>query len=162
MLSGGDGMTEKELVKAIVQRRPITCIECGGKLKYIGGGEYKCIDCHELCYDDFGKVRKFLYDNGPAPAPEVVAATGVSNQIVVELLKEGRIELVENSKFFLHCEKCGCAIRYGRICPDCAKKYSDNLSNAMKEAVGEKPKAVLKRPDYDDQKMHYFNKDNKR
>ena len=154
-------MTEKELVKVIMERRPVNCVECGGKLRYIGGGEYKCMDCHELCYDDFGKVRKFLYEDGPAPAPEVVAATGVSNQIVIELLKEGRIELVENSKFFLHCEKCGCAIRFGRICPDCAKKFSKTISEAMKESVGEKPRAIYNAPDHEKQKMHYFDKNKK-
>ncbi|MBR1598657.1 MAG: hypothetical protein IJ661_07105 [Lachnospiraceae bacterium] len=153
-------MTIKELTKEIIQKRPVICAECGGKLKYIGGGEYRCMDCHEQYFDDFGKVRKFLYENGPSPAPEIVAATGVANHIVVELLKEGRIELVENSKFFLHCEKCGCAIRFGRICPDCAKKFSETISESMKESVGEKPrKAVFRGSDLEDQKMHYFNKD---
>ena len=153
-------MTDKELARHIIDRRPVACSECGGKLKYEGGGEYKCIECHEISYDEFGKVRKYLYDNGPSPAPEVVAATGVSNQIVIELLKEGRIELIENSKFFLRCEKCGCSIRYGRICPDCARRLADNLDQAMKESVGEKPK--MKAYSVTDthkveQKMYYYN-----
>ena len=153
------GMTDKNLVKEIIESRPVRCIDCGGKLKYIGGGEYECMDCKELRYDHFGKVRKYLYDHGPSPAPEVVAATGVPNHIVVELLKEGRIELVQNSRFFLQCERCGCAIRFGRICPDCAKELADSIDKAMKESIGEKPqvKAVGKRGG--DDKMHYYNKD---
>lgn len=152
-------MTEKELVREIMHRRPVVCRECGEKLKYIGGGEYVCTSCKESCYDDFGKVRQFLYENGPTPAPEVVAATGVPNHIVIELLKEGRIELLENSKFFLRCERCGCAIRFGRICPDCAKKYAQTLSEAMKESVGERPRYVTAAPQKrGDQKMRYYDK----
>ena len=152
-------MTEKELVKKIVEKRPVNCEKCGEKLKYEGGGEYRCFRCKTGCYDDFGKVRKYLYENGPAPAPVVVEATGVSSNIVIELLKEGRIELVNDSKFFLACERCGCAIRFGRICPDCAKKDADKISRELKESIGEKPKKVVTVYREQEHRMRYYDSD---
>ena len=152
-------MTEKQLVKIILEKRPIACSECGGKLHYIGGGEYECMECSAHCLDDFGKVRKYLYEHGPTPAQAICAATGVSTFIVEELLKEGRIEVVENSKIFPRCERCGCAIRYGRICPDCAKKDTEKLRDGMREYIGEKPRVVsMKR--HEPQKMRYFDENN--
>ena len=152
-------MTDKELVKKIVERRPVACDACGGKLKYIGGGQYECVHCKETCFDDFGKVRQFLYENGPSPAPVVVAATGVNSNIVIELLKQGRIELVNDSRFFLSCERCGCAIRYGRICPDCAKKDADKISEELRESIGEKPMKVVTIKKDKDHKMRYYSVD---
>lgn len=131
-------MTEKELFKMLVERRPVKCIECEGKLKYNGCGEYECMKCKNVQYDDFGKVKKFLDENGPSGAPTVVASTGVPGYIVTELLKTGRIEIVNNSKIFIKCEKCGCSIKYGRICPECANNIVNNISEELDMVVGEK------------------------
>ena len=152
-------MTEKELVKKIVEKRPVNCEKCGDKLIYEGGGEYRCIHCKTVCYDDFGKVRKYLYEKGPAPAPVIVSATGVNSSVVIELLKEGRIELVNDSKFFLTCGHCGCAIRFGRICPDCAKKDADKISKELREAIGEKPKKVVAAYKDQEHRMRYYDSD---
>lgn len=147
-------MTDKELLKILVEKRPITCMECGGKLRYTGLGEYECIECGNVQMDDFGKVRKYLYENGAQPAPVVVSATGVPGHIVTELLKAGRLEVVQNSKSFINCEECGCSIRYGRICPDCAKDIAHKIGNEMvigEKAYKEEPKKV-----HNSMRMRYF------
>lgn len=147
-------MTDKELLKILVEKRPITCMECGGKLTYQGLGEYKCMECDSVYLDDFGRVRNFLIDNGPQPAPVVVAATGVSGHLVTELLKSGRIEAVERSKMFINCERCGCAIRYGRICPDCAKNIAKKIGDEM--VVGEKAYKDEPKKVHNTMRMRYF------
>lgn len=152
-------MTDKELLKILVEKRPVTCIECGGKLTYDGLGEYKCMECGNVQLDDFGKVRRFLVENGPRPAPVVVSATGVPGHLVTELLKGGRIETIGNSKVFINCQNCGCAIRYGRICPDCAQNVAQKI--ALEMVVGEKAHKEEPGKVHNTMKMRYFGSNKK-
>lgn len=152
-------MTDKELLKRLVEKRPINCAECGGKLHYIGVGEYECVNCGCIVLDDFGKVRNYLYENGSMPAPIVSAATGVSPNLVVEMLKSGRIEILENSKAFISCEKCGCSIRYGRICPDCVRGEMTKMYTEMDGIVGEKPQEKKMVQSRQKERMRYFSRD---
>lgn len=130
----------KKLERMIIQNRPVHCDECGGKMYYLSGGEYECRECGCREYDDFGKVRTFLGEHGPSPAPVIAAATGVKTEVIKHFLKKGRLEIPEGSKYFLQCERCGCAIRYGRFCPECMKELTGGLRAAFHEDVGERPK----------------------
>ena len=65
---------------------------------------------------------------------------GVSMEVIDVFLKNGRLEIPEGSKFFIKCEKCGCALRFGRFCYDCTKELVGQLNVLMFEQMGEQPK----------------------
>lgn len=142
-----------DLERMLIINKPITC-ECGGKYFHFGGGKYKCQNCNEITYDDFGKVKKFLDENGPMPILAISSATGVSSEIIEFLLKDGRVEIIEGSKYYLQCSKCGCSIRSGRFCVDCARELSEGVQKIFFNEVGEKPKYEVKQKG----RMHFLNR----
>ncbi len=141
--------------KMLVGDRPIRCQVCGGKLEYKGRGAYQCTSCGKVSLDTFGKVRTYIEEHGPSPATEISLATGVRIAVIEDYLKHGRLEIPENSEVFIKCEKCGCEIRYGRFCPECAKSLANDVKKAfLVEDVGECPKRMSG-------KMRYMGKDRK-
>lgn len=111
---------------------PKFCTECGGVMIFKGVGEYRCEECNRLEYDDYGKVRLFLERNRGATAVEIENATGVKQKTIRLMLKESRLEVVEGSKTFLLCEHCNKKIRYGRLCPQCEKKFHKNMEEKQR------------------------------
>ena len=93
------------LEKLIVDNKPVQCTKCNGKMKYLQGGMYQCMECGYESLDDFGKVKQFLNENGPTSALIISKATGVNAEIVEMFLKQGRLEIPENSKYYIKCEK---------------------------------------------------------
>lgn len=113
---------------------PYTCKNCGGVMVYKGVGEYQCEDCKALDYDDYGKVRLYIEEHPGATAAQIEQAMGVSQKIIRKLLKDGRIEIAEGSKTFLHCEICGAPIRSGEFCPKCEQTVHRNIEEQQREA----------------------------
>lgn len=126
-----------------LDNKPRFCTLCGGKLVYRSLGEYKCEQCNEIVFDDYGKVRAYIDNHGPSPAIAISEGTGVSLDKINEYLKQGRIEIPEGSDIYIPCERCGTDIRYGRFCPACAAQLSKNLQGAFE--AGEVPKNRPKR-----------------
>ena len=114
---------------------PRLCKECGGVMIYKGVGEYRCEDCDYLDYDDYGKVRLFIERHRGATAMEIESYTGVSQRIIRKLLRDGRIEVAENSKVFLHCECCGKNIRSGQYCAECETNMHRNMEEKQRELL---------------------------
>lgn len=113
----------KELSK-LLDNKPVICEKCSGYYEYNGAGEYVCKQCGNIEYDDYGKVRKFIEENGPAPYHVVKQATGVSGKLVREYLDAPNTE----TRFNLTCQKCGCKIAVGKLCSNCAA--SENVVSA--------------------------------
>ena len=121
---------ENDLVK-FNTHIPRTCEKCGkSDPEYQGVGEYKCRDCGFIMYDDYGRVRNYLEAHRGATQSQVANATGVSMEVIRQLLREERIEIVSTSNVFMECEICKTPIRSGRYCMACAKKVA-----AKEEAV---------------------------
>jgi hypothetical protein len=123
------------------------CVRCGRIFNYSGFGHYYCPNCKKKDAKDFNRVRDYIYEHGIANMVEVSENTGVGVKIIEQYLREGRLEIPENSPIFIKCEMCGVDIRSGRLCPKCA----NSLSNAMRvemnfddEQIGEIPKFVGK------------------
>lgn len=145
-----------ELERFFLEHKPIKCERCSGKLDYIGSGKYECEVCKHLMMDDFGKVKAYIDENGPATIIELSAMTGVRTSLIESFLKKGRLEIPEGSDFYISCEKCGCNIRYGRYCPDCIAQTSRGIKLLFHEDMGERPKGHLSSNSKG--KMHFFNK----
>ena len=102
---------------------PTYCEKCGGVMIFKGVGEYKCEDCGNLEYDDYGKARNYIEKHPGATSAEVSTATNVSQKSIRAMLREERLEIAPNSNTFLRCEICGADIRYGRFCKKCEVNY---------------------------------------
>lgn len=146
-----------EYKKLLIENRPFRCEKCNGKLFHIGAGKYECEKCKTVIMDDFGKVKDYLDKNGPASAPIISENTGVSIETINIFLRQGRVEITENSNFFIECEKCGCSIRSGRFCIDCARELSKGLQKIMFNEIGDKPKHKQEMQG----EMHFLNKPEK-
>lgn len=114
---------------------PRTCKKCGGVLVFKGVGEYRCEDCGELEYDDYGKVRMYIEEHKGATAAQIESAIGVSQRSIRQMLKEGRLEVAADSKTFLRCEVCGKSIRSGRYCPECETVMHRNLEAEQRAQI---------------------------
>lgn len=114
--------------------RPVICEKCGGVMIYKGCGEYRCEDCDQVEYDDYGKVRNYIEKHNGATSAEVSDATGVSQKSIREMLKEERIEIAPNSNAFLTCEICGAQIRSGRYCMRCETAYHKEIEEKARAA----------------------------
>lgn len=128
-------------IKAILENHPVQCSKCGSSLYYRGSGKYVCSSCENIEYDDFGKVKLYLDEHGISTMAVISEETGVPIKHLNLMLREGRVEIPDGSKFYIKCEKCGCSIRYGRFCPDCVRRTATDLKQAFYVAeMGEKPR----------------------
>ncbi|MBP5330291.1 MAG: flagellar operon protein YvyF [Lachnospiraceae bacterium] len=118
----------------------MTCSRCGRVITYPGFGAVLCRSCRELDEEEFGRVRDYLNEHGTANMYEISEATGVTEKTIRRYLLESRLEIPEGSPIYIKCEVCGCDIRSGRYCPDCAGRLSSELQNAYMSFVGDKPK----------------------
>lgn len=114
---------------------PRVCEKCGGVMVFKGVGEYRCENCGEKAYDDYGKVRLYIEEHRGATAAEIEKGVGVSQKTIRRLLKEGRLEVAENSKSFLSCEVCGKKIRSGRYCPECEVNVHRKIEEQQREML---------------------------
>ena len=105
----------------------IKCEKCGAPLKSIRSGEYQCIECGAIEYDEFGKVRKYLDEHGPASKEEIIKATGVRKAVVIEYLKEQRL-MVSGAGNNV-CVICGARILSGTICAECSGSNNPKQQN---------------------------------
>ena len=151
------GMTilGKSVEDMLKERKFSICERCGGKVQYLDSGRYQCTVCDHMVMDDFGKVKAYLEENGPAAAPVIAAATGVSPETINQMLKDGRVEIPDDSEYYVQCEKCGCNIRYGRFCPGCVAELARGMNAMFRMDAGAKPKKEFNQ---DKGKLHFIDK----
>lgn len=113
-------------------RRPTICEKCEGVMVYRGLGEYKCEDCGEVVYDDYGKVRNYLEAHKGATVATISDETGVTRKSIRDMVKDNRFEVVEDRGNFITCEVCGVKIKSGRLCPKCEMEYHRQMEAELR------------------------------
>ena len=100
-------------------------------------GRRICPACLEQIDRDFITVRDYIYEHKITDMDTVAEETGVSKQIILHLLKEGRLELGGDggSGGVLQCEACKKPITTGRLCRECM----DKVSSTMQKSIDTKP-----------------------
>lgn len=126
-------MDMERLLQPDTYNIPRVCEKCGGVMVFKGVGEYQCENCGELEYDDYGKVRTYIEEHKGATAAQIEEAIGVSQKTIRRLLRDGRLEVTEDSKMFLRCELCDKHIRSGRFCPECEMKVHRSMEAKQRE-----------------------------
>lgn len=105
------------------------CRNCGRMFSSNGGQEF-CSKCRLEVEDHFKIVREFVYDNPGSTVKEVEEGTGVPREEILEYLREEKLQLKEETTA-LNCQKCGKAIKSGRMCSSCARELKDGFSKAF-------------------------------
>ena len=102
----------------------IQCTFCKKPFQTLG--RRICGECLEQIDKDFITVRDYIYENKHSDMDKVSEETGVSKQIILHLLKEGRLILDDDTGGggVLFCEVCRKPISSGRMCKDCKGKVS--------------------------------------
>lgn len=114
------------------------CLKCQRTFGARDNEEY-CSKCSmDHIEEDFKKVRDYLYDYPGADIKEVAQATGVSERTIIKLLKDERIEVVEDSNALLKCERCTVGIKSGRYCDECKNDIEKELI-ATRESLKSQP-----------------------
>ena len=130
-----------------------------------GSGRYVCPRCHVDYYDDFGVIKKYIDENGPAPAVEISVETGVKLEVIDMLLEKGRLEMPGELKEAERCERCGALFPIGRYCKECIEDTSKGIMNIFKNEEAQRRKFAISKQArdketkdrYEKDRMHYLN-----
>ena len=102
-------------------------------------GSKVCSECLKKMDEDFVKVRDYIYEHKNTDMDVVSEETGVSKQVILHLLKEGRLILEDKhggGGGMLFCEICKKPINTGRMCNDCKGSLASTM---QKNITPDKP-----------------------
>jgi len=110
----------------------IQCSFC--KKPFQSLGRRICGACLEQMDKDFIVVRDYIYEHKQTNMDTVSEQTGVAKNIILYLLKEGRLILDDNNGGggVLFCEACKKPISSGRLCKECKSKVASTMDKNMK------------------------------
>ena len=128
-----------------------TCPACGGRLIAGVKSDYVCTVCGREDQDDYGKVWDYINEYGPSSAYVIHIATGVPEEVIQELLSEGRLGAAVEEPVIRKCERCGREIKSGRMCLYCTKKEVTRLKGQDK-TFNEVPRNIVSQGS----RMRYF------
>ncbi|WP_067934776.1 TIGR03826 family flagellar region protein [Alicyclobacillus kakegawensis] len=80
----------------------------------------------------FEKVRAYLKEHRYATILETSEATDVDLDLIVDMIKSGRLIIRDLPNFTYACERCGAPIQVGRFCSRCTQELSSLLGMAEK------------------------------
>ena len=128
------------------------CKNCRRLFKYYGFGGRYCPECAKIDQEHRDIVKKYIREHGPGNKYDISLATGIPEDEINQYLRDGMLEIPEDSAVFIKCESCGCDIRSGRWCPECAAKMNKG-EKAVYLGTGDTPKSA------NAGKMRFFGKD---
>ena len=122
----------------------IQCTFCKKPFQSIG--RRICPGCLEQMDKDFLVVRDYIYEHKRTDIDTVSEETGVSKQIILHLLKEGRLILGDDTSGsgMLKCEICKNPINSGRMCQSCKEK----VASTMQKSYDARPTAAGKEDNF--------------
>ncbi|MCD7034452.1 hypothetical protein LRR81_09400 [Metabacillus sp. GX 13764] len=94
-----------------------------------------CNDCYQKEERKFDAVYSYLRkrENRSANIDEVVAGTGVEEELVLKFIRLGRIQISNFKNLGYPCEKCRAMIREGKLCLSCKKDLEAQISQMNRE-----------------------------
>ena len=110
----------------------VQCTFCKRPFHTLGGKI--CTNCHKKIDEQFIIVRDYIYDNKDTDIDRVSEETKVSKQVIMHLLKEGRLILGDehgDGGGVLFCESCKKSINTGRLCKDCKGKIASTIDKSI-------------------------------
>jgi len=129
------------------------CRDCRRLFNYLSGIQL-CPDCRERQEDKFQEVRCFL-DEHPGAGVQQIAECCAADEIqVVQWIRDGRLNLVNDLDPFVRCEHCGEVIKSGRYCERCRREFLVELRQM--EAGLRKPDPETVKHDKEGPRMRFM------
>jgi len=101
-----------------------------------------CPECLEQIDKDFITVRDYIYEHKHSNIDIIAKETEVAKQIIIHLLKEGRLIIDSpDGDGLLVCEMCKKPINTGRMCKECMGKVSSSMDKNVSDNKKPEPKA---------------------
>ncbi|MZP29481.1 flagellar protein [Heliobacterium undosum] len=97
---------------------------------FVPQGRRICPVCIREDEEKYERVRAFLRDHPGSTLLEVVTATEVDEDTVLQFIKEGRIESSDLRGPSLRCERCDAPIDSGKLCSSCQGALTKELQKA--------------------------------
>ena len=94
-------------------------------------GNNTCSDCIDRLDREYRLIKEYIYDHENADIFEISEHTGASEKTILELLREGRLEIA-NTDGLLTCIECSKPISAGRYCSECMAKLEKALRSVVK------------------------------
>lgn len=107
------------------------CPECGRLFNYIRTN--LCPVCIKEAEEDFQKIRGYLRNNPNISIIELSEDTEVSEEKIIQWIREGRLEAKGLKESPLKCSQCGASIDSGTHCSKCKEKLRSELSKVGSE-----------------------------
>lgn len=109
------------------------CSRCGKVYKY--DGFRVCPNCRREDEADFQKVKEYIDEHPGANIKEVSDATEIDSKKIMEFLRAGRLEIMDENNLILSCERCGKPIKTGKFCDKCAFEIQKELKGAITKKI---------------------------
>lgn len=134
----------------------LKCPKCNTECNEEDSQTFECPKCGYQEPTDYGRVRTFLEEHGNSTSLVIARETGVPIGKIQSFLRNGRLEIPEDSDIYIGCKRCGTDIRYGKYCPECATILKKELQDAFDiGTIGAVPKNLTG-------KMQFLNRDSKK
>lgn len=92
-----------------------------------------CANCIAEEDSAFAAVRAYLKDHPNATMADVVEATDVELELIVSMIRDGRLMLHDNPNMSYECQRCGGPTQSGRFCARCTEELAHTLAKATSE-----------------------------
>ncbi|MFC4387018.1 TIGR03826 family flagellar region protein [Gracilibacillus marinus] len=88
-----------------------------------------CHDCIKEEEKKYDIVYRFLRvrENRQATIPEIVEATGVEYELILQFVRENRLRPAQFPNLSYPCERCGAPIGRGKLCENCTGSIQQDL-----------------------------------
>lgn len=116
------------------------CSRCGKTFNR--SGAKVCPACVALEDEQFDRVYQYVRDNPGIPIPALAAQTEVPERLILDWFRTKRL-LSRDDSVQWECERCGSAIRAGRLCLPCANE----LQASIQESSGQRAESPQPPPD---------------
>jgi len=126
------------------------CRRCGAIFNRIGRDICpKCVRAEDEAYK---AIREYLRKNKDVFLSDLAEGTGVPEEWIVDMIRDGRLILRDHPNLFATCENCGEPIQSGRFCAKCSNKLNETFASAAQEM---QQKAALEKQ----KRVGYFSRD---
>ena len=114
------------------------CRECGKTFEYTWGA-VNCLDCQRRIGRVFKDVKNYLWEHPGTTSAEICEMFGISRHVVMEWLRDDKIQMSEDSEIILTCEKCGAQILSGHYCAKCQKEVDGTAVHGIYKGTEDNP-----------------------
>ena len=90
-----------------------------------------CPNCVREEEQVFEEIKAYIRANDAATIEDVASAIGVDEELVLQYLQEGRLEITESLAY--PCLNCGKFIKIGKYCKTCSEELESSMLGVASE-----------------------------